>query len=72
LRKDAEDVLVELRGIHLAAEDVGGSEGVAFELGHRQRHRGQSISLRCVQLEAIFSMCSTNSGFETRTDQSPC
>ena len=29
----AEDVLLELRGIHLPAQDVGGGEEVPFELG---------------------------------------
>ena len=33
-----EDVLLELRGIHLPAQDVGGGEEVAFELGEGQLH----------------------------------
>ena len=31
----AEDVFLELRGLHLAAEDVGGGEEVALELRKR-------------------------------------
>jgi alpha-methylacyl-CoA racemase len=34
----AEDVFLELRGIHLAAQYVGGFEEVAFELGQCERH----------------------------------
>jgi hypothetical protein len=33
-----EDVFLELGGIHLAAQDVGGFEQVALQLGQGQRH----------------------------------
>ena len=41
----AEDVFLELRGVHLAAQDVGGLEEVAFELGEGQGHL------------SLFSLC---------------
>lgn len=31
--QDSEDVLLELRGVHVASEDVSGGEEVTFELG---------------------------------------
>lgn len=40
--EQAEDVLLEVGGVHLAAQDVGGPEEVAFKLGEGQRHSRSS------------------------------
>ena len=37
-KEHAEDVFLELAGVHLAAQDVGGFEEVAFKLGQGERH----------------------------------
>ncbi|MCY1460806.1 hypothetical protein D9M71_783950 [compost metagenome] len=39
-KQHAEDVFLELRGIHLAAQNVGGLEQVAFQLLQREGHCG--------------------------------
>jgi len=46
----AEDVFLELGGIHLTAQNVRGGEQVTLELGKRQRHRVQSSSANCRDL----------------------
>ena len=53
-----EDVLLELGGIHLAAQDVGGREQMPLELGERERPchavRGLPARSRCPCRRALF------------------
>ena len=54
----SEDVLLELGGVHLPAEDVGGGEEVSFQLGkceHGSENRGSSVPDECLVASSLAS-----------------
>src|SRR6185369_13934434 len=57
-----EDVFLELRRIHLAAQDVSGGEEVAFELGQGQTRHRSACSAACIPASLLPAHASGRAG----------